>query len=113
MTENQLVHLYFCLEERSRKVVAAFSEFRIAETDERYVKRAHHPDGPGGRTEWLPVEGAPEEMVSTDYDVYSMPIDSDTAFDEHGFITAVELFSDGKLTEQFLEHAANFIPHRM
>ena len=112
MSGNQLVHVYFCLESNTRKVVAAFSEFQIAGTHERYVKRAIHPEGPGGKTEWVLVEGAPTEMTSRKFDVYSISVESEGAFEPYGFITAIELFSNGKLTEKFLKHAANFIPHR-
>ena len=112
MSRNQLVHLYFCLEERSRKVVAAFSEYRIGETDERYVKRAHHTDTPGAHTEWVDVDGVPEELVSHKFDVYSMPINADTALDKYGFITALELFAKGEISEDYLRECANYIAHR-
>ena len=112
MPEGLLVHLYFCLNASSREVVAAFSEYSLQENDQRYVKRAHHPDGPQGKTEWVLVNGAPEEMTSRKFDVYSMPIRTETAFEEYGFITAIELFAKGELTEKYLQQCANYIPHR-
>lgn len=105
-------YIYFCLDAKTRVVCAAFAEYRIAETDERYVKRAIRPDGTEGETNWIMVAGAPEEMTSTKFDVYSMGVYPENAPGEYGFSRALELFSKNELTEKFLKSAARFIPHR-
>ena len=112
MTDNQLLYVYFCLEQRSRKVVAAFSEYRKGSTDERYVKRAFHPQDGSKRTEWLPVEGAPIEMTSRKFDVYSQSVTPFSADHEFGFLRALELFAVDELDEEFLQEGSTFIPHR-
>jgi hypothetical protein len=58
------------------------------------------------------VVGAPEEMTSTKFDVYSMGVYPGNAPGEFGFSRALELFFKNELTEKFLESAAKFIPHR-
>lgn len=93
-------------------MVASFSEFRKSTSDERYVKRAVHPDDGTHRTEWVPVDGAPVEMTSRKFDVYSQSVTNASAEHPFGFIRALELFAQGRLDEDFLREGSTFIPHR-
>jgi hypothetical protein len=112
MTDDDLLYLYFCLDADTREVVAAFGEFSKSPGDQRYVMRvSYQGDGPE-EIEWILVEGAPVEMTSHDFDVYSQSVTETNASHEFGFVKALELLSAGELDEEFLIEGSTFIPHR-
>ncbi len=110
-TGGELVHLYFCVDAIERTVEAVFSEYANLDDDTRYIKKAFHTLT-SNETFWEPVAGTPDELISEAYEVYSLPVDSSLMNGEFGGFTALELFEEGNLQEEFLARAGHIVPHR-